>query len=122
MEKKKYLLIGLAIIILMALGLLMVVIWTTYTTNYPTISPIATDRSICAANEIQLLNYKEQYPTMADASGKLEIKYNRSKIICQQGQAEGEAGCPIGLKDSDECMGIVVKEDKCYITGLAQCA
>ncbi|MCD4740511.1 hypothetical protein K8R43_04965 [archaeon] len=124
MEKKtKYMIIALialfviAMLILAALvvGMVFVVLGTTFSTRYPTPALISQDKSVCAASGIQLLDYTEQYEIISEADGDLKIRYIGETLTCRIGSVDRTGStCVIG-QGSGNKIRILVSKTECAL-------
>ncbi|MCD6414076.1 MAG: class III signal peptide-containing protein [Candidatus Diapherotrites archaeon] len=68
----EYLMILAAVL---AIAVVVVVLATTFFTRYQEPAQVSSDKSVCGAAQIQLMNYFQRYENATDAGDKLKIKY-----------------------------------------------
>ncbi|MCD4739664.1 hypothetical protein K8R43_00575 [archaeon] len=117
--KHLFVLLYIAIILVPIFVILMI----TYATSYKCSSPIAHDKSACAASEIKLHSYVEnqsytkRFFDAEDASGKLVISYNDTEMICKEGTSNSPvAVCTIGATvAADTWIRVYVDGEECLV-------
>lgn len=106
----EYLMILAAVL---AIAVVVVVLATTFFVRYQEPAQVSSDKSVCGASQIQLLNYYQRYSNASDADGKLKVKYLGKVANCSYVNnatnpgIDVEASCKIGTATDRQIVVLV---------------